>query len=455
MNEKRTILNERKQRALEAVSRLPPKDLLLAQLHHMENPPENAEIDCNPFDQSNLDHSSLESIISNTYSDRLERDIAICHSLLIHSKLCILDEEQQSVTNQLRKQLRTIFEYREDRSDFDREYEDQYFLMLEEMCVNLPALLPNLIPINQTNLIMNHKDEGFLFRKVEEILSGMFEFTEMSEQVKYLQIVVDKLQTEFQCLKTHEHCVDLKLIRDVVFSLSVLLDQDVKEYSRYFVNFGILDLLADYLTLDPNEGSIKILDDILSVNGFIVRLYSELAATISEDTKMLSDWFLGGRSISAIISRLLKEVDKLSKELARNLQEEVVDILDEDCDYHQQGLIVKYSLYCLLELSRKGLLQKYLSKSMNAEQDALFQVLLGYLWNMLADKGRIILVKIVANVVDIPKLTNSLLDDSCLLGCLFDLLESRESFIHAMYIFVQLSWYPHIVSVKNQIYLIA
>ena len=316
-----------------------------------------------------------------------------------------------------------------------------------------PSLISSKIPILQTAQIMNHKDEGFLFRKLEEVFNVGPEAVASSDdnsQLRFYQVVLEKLQVEFECMKTHFEFVDMSLLRDILGALFIV-SSDLN-ISRELIKQGVLDIMVEYLSLEiPLSNDAEVMtNQILKLQGLVMKVFSELTSNI-ESSQTLLEWISSGRVLVAIIS-LLERVAKSSEGIpycptprkgqAQPTTTETTILLNR--------IIVKYIVKLMMDLSRVGCLQHYSQISLNLPQ---YQFTLNKLPSLLfndvlriSPSEKQLVFKILANLVDVPRMSCTIFNQIPFIPMLLESMLDREMSLVSFYVFVQISRAPQVVS---------
>ncbi|KAF0975829.1 hypothetical protein FDP41_005156 [Naegleria fowleri] len=443
-------LNERKKHLQTELSSLAPKDLLVSELYHLEHPPQVFMKGTDLFERMDTEGASsggftLESILSSVYSEKENNVKYITESLLENYQLMVGESYQATTLESLRSLIDSNDEERisgEKNNDAlaDNSHE------LKTLCLHFPDLLPSFIPHNQTTQILNHKDEGFLFRVVEEILSSgsSISLNEVTCRVRFLQTLQEKLRIEYQCYQTHPRCVDRKMIRDALLALIIVFSSI--NISRELVSFGILDLLVEYLRIEKRE------EEYLKFVGFILQFMNDVVEK-ADQSRHLLHWILHGKALFVLIQKLnmTMEMIERSKEMPirNNLprqETEDVSLMMYDC------FIARKIIKMFMTLSSCGRLQIFCSQSLQSDHHSkevkeMPQTLMKSM--SLVENMRITTMKLLANLTDVPRLRICILEELPFIRLVLRNMEDMKSFMCSYYIFLQICHHPSVVSVET------
>ncbi|KAG2386615.1 hypothetical protein C9374_002359 [Naegleria lovaniensis] len=438
-------LDERRKTLQKELSSLPPQDLLASALYHLEHPPQVFVKGTDLFERMDTEQgqltfgSSLESVISNVYTERATSSKCIAQSIIESSSL-IYESHQASLIANLRTLLDTDRIESDDEECMDHEVK-QVIQDIESACLCCPSLLPNIIPHNETTQILNFKDEGFLFRIVEEIIStgSSISLSEATCRVRFLQTLQEKLRIEYQCYSSHPRCVDRKVIRDAVLALTIVFSSI--NISRELVSFGILDLLVEFLRFEKRD------EEYLKFVGFILQFMNDVVERVDQSRHLLH-WILHGKGILVLIQKLrcaLEYVEQSNVILLNKDQQET----DHSLIAQYDSFIAKKIIKMLMTLSSCGRLQIYCSQALEqghycSEVKMLPKLLIKSI--SLFDSLKLILLKLLANLTDIPRLSNVILEELSFIPILLRNMKDNRSFMTCFYIFLQICQHPSIES---------
>ncbi|KAL9654265.1 hypothetical protein ABK040_010297 [Willaertia magna] len=461
LQQKREALKSKKKLLEEQLNQIPSKDLLNASLLHFKNPPQI-------FIKGNDIFHPEETLLSK-YNSNFCKNIGLINTSIILSKLFdIKDKNQIFELTEIERTLQNIKYWSDEDLTNSMEYDTDYLLTTaEKRCLKFPSLIPSPIPLNQSAHLIHHKDEGFLFRKMEEIFTIGEEFeTMMDEEVitKFLQIISEKFTIELRCLKTHSDYVDLKNIEDIINCLSIIFEKTI--VSKGLICYGVMDLLVEFLNeieMINNNNFIQLQENIVKFLDKIIK---------SESAEIFINWFQSGRSITTLIYKMKFEKENIIKDLSEGListkalnfsinhnelsnnqsnspfrRESITSV--NDSKYLIRKSIIKHIISIMLTLTRTNTIQSYFKVSMDLEQHKELLIslpsILMNLINIVPSQRRIIL-KILANLTNIPSICSLIMRE---LDYLIYVLENLsncndDSFLDSVFIIIQLSKTPYI-----------
>jgi len=136
LQEKKVLLNERKRKAQERLRTMLPKDLLVANLYHLENPPQTYVKGMDIFSTvEECINGELDQEITQKFTSRAARSIGVANSILILSSLLDFDNDMGIKLLELKRMLEGTKTWK----SFDEltPFQEEVVSSIERMCLQL------------------------------------------------------------------------------------------------------------------------------------------------------------------------------------------------------------------------------------------------------------------------------------------------------------------------------